>query len=151
MSVIAWDGKMLAADRMGSNAELSFTCTKLFVFDGVGYAICGDRASGEVLMEWHKAGADPEKWPAAHQADNERWARLVVVEDGKCSFYEREPVCIPVEDAYGAWGSGRDYAYGALYMGANAREAVLAASEWCATCGRGVDVFAVKENGLENL
>jgi len=49
------------------------------------------------------------------------------------------------EDAQYCTGSGRDIAYGALHMGANAVEAVQIVSEFMNSCGMGVDAIRLHE------
>lgn len=42
-----------------------------------------------------------------------------------------------------AWGSGRDYAMGAMARGANAKEAAEIAMRFDNGCGMGIDVVSV--------
>jgi ATP-dependent protease HslVU (ClpYQ) peptidase subunit len=49
-----------------------------------------------------------------------------------------------VEDPFMAWGSGRDFALGAMAMGATAREAVAVACRFNVYCGNGIDAFDLK-------
>lgn len=51
-------------------------------------------------------------------------------------FSENVPIC---------YGEGRDFAYGALEMGANAIKAVEVASKYCISCGMGIDVLSFEE------
>lgn len=138
MSVVAWDGKTLAADKQGTNAGYAFTVTKMRrIKRGVVVAWTGTFEYGMLLAEWYAGGAKPEEWPAFQRTDG--WTRLIVVEKGKAFVFEQEPVKQPVETPFDAWGCGRDYALGALAMGAGAAEAVLVASRFSTGCGLGVD------------
>ena len=133
MSVIAWDGNHLAADRQMTAGTRRATCSKL---RGT-IAWCGDQEEGILLADWYTAGADPEKWPAWQTNDN--FTILVVAKEGACYFYEARPREQLVMDPFFAFGSGAPYALGAMAMGATAREAVEVASRFDIYCGMGVD------------
>jgi hypothetical protein len=139
MTVIAWDGRTLAADKMACCGDTAVTCTKIRRVDEKLFAWCGGRGEGMALVEWYLAGADKDKYPEFQKSDD--WARLVVATASGVVFYEKVPEPQPCEDPYGAWGSGREVALGALAMGADARHAVEIASTHVHTCGLGVDVF----------
>ena len=144
MTVIAWDGRSIAADKRAVNNALAVTTTKIrrVVIDGadVILAWAGDQGSGQAMAAWYAAGADPAKFPEC-QKDDELWARLIVADSAGAKFYERQPVAIQVEDGFAAWGSGRDFAMVALHLGKTPREAVEIASLFSLGCGNGVDSF----------
>jgi hypothetical protein len=51
---------------------------------------------------------------------------------------------------FSAWGSGSEFAIGAMEMGATAIQAVQATSKHCVSCGFGVDFFDTRElNGAK--
>ena len=140
MTVIVWDGKTLEADRQGSVGDTTVTRSKLHHFEnGDVAASFGATDFGLMLMRWLEEGAFPEKWPAFQRTSD--WTGLVLWHAGQILEFNQEPVGIPCEDPYMAWGSGAHYALGALAMGATAAQAVEAASKHCASCGRGVDTF----------
>lgn len=151
MSVIAWDGTFLAADTGAVNGDLMSRACKIRLHDSNGaplspghptvLACTGDLGPGLLLMDWYERGANPDDWPKFQGTED--WARLVVASNGKCWTYEKYPVALPVRTSYAAFGSGRDFAMGAMWGGANARGAVEAAITWCTTCGGGVECFNV--------
>ena len=143
MSVIAWDGKTLAADRMATAGCMRKTATKIFKLEsGEVLAFSGIVEQALVLMAWFKDGQDPAKWPAFQRKDGDDWTIMVVAyEVDELFTYQQEPVAQPVEDPYMAWGEGREFAMGAMAMGANARLAVEVTSRLCVSCGQGVDAF----------
>jgi len=147
MSVVVWDGKTLAADRRSVCADMISTAQKIWVKHGVdGMTVCactGGLAEGILLTEWYHNGAIKSAWPK-FQDDKDEWCRLIVAKSGKCFFYEKQPVAIEVLDTFMAWGSGRDFAMGALAMGADARKAVVIASKYSTGCGNGVEAFDFK-------
>jgi len=139
MSVIAWDGKTVAADKQATCAGLNLTATKLRRLPHAVIAWAGEQDSGEAMAQWFVNGADPAKWPTC-QADKDLWCRLIVFHDnGTVETCERQPVFFPMEDKIMAWGSGRDYALGAMARGATAREAVEIACRFDTGCGMGID------------
>lgn len=78
VSVVAWDGKSVAADKQGTCAGLRFTTTKLRRLEGGAVlAWTGEQGPGEAVAAWYEEGADRAKWPEC-QKDKETWARLIV-------------------------------------------------------------------------
>jgi len=142
MTVIAWDGKTLAADKQTNRGDAIGTCTKIFkLHDGTVVSFCGALSKGLVLFDWYRNGCKEEEWPEFQKSDSV--TILVVVKDGKCIEYEGVSNPISCEDEFSAWGSGMEFAIGAMAMGATAVEAVEIASYHCEGCGRGVDSFDV--------
>ena len=145
MSVVAWDGKTIAADKRAMCAGAHFTTTKIRKIKRADrfpeyLAWTSDQDSGELMASWYEAGADPTAFPAC-QKDKGSWARLIVADQNGCRFYERQPVAVRVEDKFSAWGSGRDFALAAMYLGSTARQAVDVAAALSSECGNGVDYF----------
>lgn len=145
MTVIAWDGKTLAADRQVTRGDQVGSRIKLKRLEsGAIFVFAGDSDRGLVLMDWFAKGKDPANWPAFQRAES-GWVQVIIAEGGNLFEYNQEPVGIPVETPYWAWGSGASFALGALAMGATATQAVVAASKHCNTCGMGVDAFEVAQ------
>jgi hypothetical protein len=113
--------------------------------DGTILAATGSECSGALMMQWYEEGANFSNYPA-NQTDKDDWSRLVVVSpNGRVSCYEKYPVRIDVIQVPMAWGSGQDFALGALAMGADARKAVEIASQFSTDCGLGVEAFDTGE------
>lgn len=144
MTIIAWDGKTVAADKQATCSGLRFKTTKLRRIAS-GEVLCwtGEQDSGEMVARWYEAGADPAKWPDC-QKDKDSWSRLVVISPTGAKFFERQPIAVGIEDEFMAWGSGRDFALGAMRKGATAVEAVEIAMEFSEGCGLGVDHVDLK-------
>ncbi len=142
MTVIVWDGKTLAADKRASNQGTIFTVTKIRKIRGNLVGAAGDFTSCVTVLKWFEDGADETKYPEC-QKDKDRWVPLVVITpDKKILRYEGgDPVPYEIEQVYYAYGSGRDYAIGALAMGATAVQAVEAACQWDSGCGNGIDTL----------
>ena len=139
MTIIAWDGKSLAADRHMTSDGLRSECTKIYKNKDMVLAICGTLACGFELLEWYKKGKKKKDWPSFQATDD--WTTLVVAHKKKVFYLEGQPNPIEVLEPFYAWGSGRDYALGAMEMGATAKQAVEIASKFNIHCGYGVDVF----------
>lgn len=141
MTVIAWDGKTLAADKRSTNAGLITTTTKLRRVREAILAWTGDHDSGEMMARWYETDlADPAKFPEC-QKDKDGWARLIVCTTVGVFYYDRYPVAIKMEDPFMAWGSGRDFALAAMHCGRPAAEAVRIACLFENGCGNGVDAM----------
>lgn len=144
MTVIAYDGKSVAADRQSTNNGIRFTCKKLFtVEDNRGFTVLapiGDHGHGVALVAWWTAGADPEQFPAK-PADAEKAAYLAVIQPGAAvKVYQGYTVPVSLLDNIWAEGSGRDMALGAMLAGATARKAVELTCTRENGCGMGIDV-----------
>ena len=142
MSVVAWDGKTLAADRQSTNHGHKAICRKLWVVGDSAIAVTGSIAEGLAMKAWFEAGADPAEYPG-FQGDKERWCRLIVVTADALLEYEQP--CTPVpwpRDKPMAWGSGRDFALGAMTAGADAIVAVEITNSLSTETGFGVDAWS---------
>lgn len=141
MTVIAWDGRMLAADKMATNAGLNRTVTKIWKpRPGLLLAIAGDFSVAVEMREWFLAGADPKEFPSKARDDV---SSLIVVTAHGYAKYESGPYPLPFDDTHMAIGSGRDYAIAAMHLGLDAMEAVRVACLFDVNCGNGVDVLTL--------
>jgi hypothetical protein len=142
MSIVVWDGKTLAADMQATCADARFKVSKMRrLDDGTVLAWAGHQDGGLAMARWYETGADPNKLPPCQK---DEWTRLIVVQPGgKVVFYEQFGYPIEVLDCPAAWGSGRDFALGALAMGADARRAVEIACQFNINCGMGVEAIDV--------
>lgn len=147
MTVIVWDGTTLAADRQATLGELRRAITKISQEGGYFFAFAGSHSVGLLLKAWFLDGRNPAAFPGDLVRSDEHNTTLYVVDEktGKTLCFESTHHPIEVEDKQWAFGSGRDFAYGAMSMGASAKEAVLIASQHCVTCGGGVDELTLKE------
>lgn len=143
MTVIAWDGKTLAADKMACSAGYGYTVTKLHrMRDGAIVAFAGDGDGAMALLAWLNAAQNPAAYPEA-QKDNDTSA-LVVRPDGSVWSYGKTPYPQRIECARYAMGHGRDFALAAMHCGKSAREAVEVACELDVFCGNGIDTMELE-------
>ena len=142
MTVIAWDGKTLATDRMANDGSQKWESSKAWygmskekevvIITGVGLA-----SYIRELSEWYQQGMEgdvPLQKPGMAQL-------IVVKKDGlyELSYKRLRPRTTP----YSAFGDGKEIALGALAMGATASQAVNICNEHSLQCGKGVELFTL--------
>ena len=144
MTVIAWDGKTLAADKIICFGNTKGTVTKIFrVFDCL-VGTCGTLSLGLELLEWFRDGAEPKEFPASNR-DTEKYASLIVVRPGGIVWkYEMSPIPFRVEGPFCAFGCGDESALIAMELGCDARRAVELVIKYNICCGNGIDVLELK-------
>lgn len=142
MTVIAWDGRTLAADRQSECGSVKSSVRKIFrVHDGLA-GVSGNLSIGMEVLAWYEAGADPMGWPSSNRRLDEGATLTVVrMKDGKPAiyFYESSPYPFCSLDQFAARGSGAGEALVAMACGKTSVEAVLLAQQFNHTCGLGVD------------
>ncbi len=135
MTVIAWDGKALAADRRAVNCGLARTVCKIERVKGALVGMSGDHGVAAEMLKWFTSGGE---FPAKARDDI---ATLMVVDHIGVCLYTTGPEPMRVLDNHMAIGSGRDYALMAMHLGKTAKEAVELACLFEINCGNGVDVL----------
>lgn len=144
MTVIAWDGRTLAADKRSDYGGCIQMVTKIHRAGGCLVGGAGEFSFILAMVEWVRNGRDPAQFPA-HQRDKDDWQPTLVIEpDGRPALYERTPYPIRWERPFGAIGSGKQYALAAMRLGHDARMAVAVASEFCPGCGNGIDALTLE-------
>lgn len=140
MTVIAFDGRTLAADKRATDHRgKTSTTTKIHRAPGGELLACvGDASVCAELLAWFVAGAEPVAFPQSARASV---ADLYVFGPGGVLCYCAGPYPFTVECRHFAAGSGGDVAKGAMFMGADARKAVEAACSLRGDCGNGIDVL----------
>lgn len=141
MSVIAWDGKTLAADRQASCGGRITTTVKIFSHDDKLIGLIGPHESAHRLYNWILNGMNPISFPANLETDGGIPTVYVIHKSGHTVKFEDCPYPIVIKDKLWADGGGGDLALGAMAMGATAAEAVEIASKYNVHCGCGVDEF----------
>lgn len=94
------------------------------------------------MREWWKSGADPERFPAKARDDE---ATLIVITKSGIQSYATGPFPLTIEESRCAFGSGRDYAEAAMYLGRRAHEAVAVACVFQTDCGNGIDLLELAQ------
>ena len=141
MTVIAWDGTTLAADKMTSFGGLHGTTTKLHRIGSLLVGGCGNTAMIQEMLTWIKNGRQVDKFPERQRDPQECTSIMVISEDSVILQYENTPYPLVIQNPYWAIGSGRDFAMASMFLGKTALEAVEVASTLCNDCGNGIDVM----------
>lgn len=154
MTVIAWDGRTLAADKQVSASGIVYKADKLYKFSinedgvmteylaaGIGYL----DASSE-LLEWCKRGFKYHDFPATLgtvASQSYAGSLFVVNKHGYWRHFHNSP-CVPEQNGRYAAGSGAMAAMAILEDGGSATKAVEIACKVCEGCGMGVDSLEFK-------
>lgn len=147
MTVIAWDGKTMAADKRtnwGGLGSITVKIHRVYRAQSDDYVLAGcagNTAQIAELLYWLSAGAKPETFPAAQRDLKECVSMLMVLPDGTLCQYENTAFPIPILDKQWAIGSGRDFALAAMHLGRTAAEAVGVACHFDSYCGNGIDTL----------
>lgn len=141
MSVIAWDGETLAADRRFLfSGTLIRTGPKISRVNNCLVGYTGSIDAGECLLHWFRSGKEPEKFPEI-QKDEQNAQLLVITPSKSIMIFERTPHPTILDNQHFAIGRGQDFAMAAMYLGKTAEEAVAVACALDSTCGNGIDVL----------
>jgi hypothetical protein len=148
MTTIAWDGRFLAADTrttLGDSSIVQSVCHKLIATEYGAYASTGRIGAAHLrrLIEWWEDGRgnpDPRDMPLHGYGDAASAGNFIVITTGAGG---RQALMLSYLVPYGlplgapqGWGSGGDYAMGAMKTGASAMRAVAVAAE-CDACTGG--------------
>ncbi len=147
MTVIAWDGITLAADKRACLGAMVGTVTKIRRIGDLIVGGAGEPAFIGAMMAWIEGGRDQETFPKQQQ-DKDDWSPILVIEpDGTPSIYERTAFPVRNEQKHIAIGSGREFARAAMYLGCDARKAVEVAIALDCGCGNGIDTLTMAPDG----
>lgn len=142
MTVIAYDGKTLAADRLMTVSGLKVRVRKIFRIRGHLVGSCGDVDRGNDLIEWFRAGGIRGDYPRYDKDDGA--SLLVVAPDGEILEYDKSPNPMKIYEKFYAIGSGKACAMSAMACGADAKKAVSIANRYDGRCGLGCDSLEFK-------
>ncbi len=141
MTVIAWDGKTLAADKQCTNAGHPMVVTKIHRMpDGI-LGFIGNGGHASALLQWFQNGCIRENWP--NKIGDDTAGVVFITNGGEVRGYSGDdgPHYIIYENKFIAFGAGRDYALAAMHLGKTAREAVELACLLDTSCGMGIDAL----------
>ena len=141
MTVIAYDGRTLAADRRRLASDSDVLCEpgrKVSIAEGGAIATVGAAMSGEA-----KANVIADLVAGKTDGLDDRVTGMALLEDGTAWLVNRGGA-LEITQPH-AMGSGHEAARAAMIMGADAKRAVEVASELVVTCGDGVDTYTPGE------
>lgn len=142
MTVIAWDGKTLAADKRATGDGMANAVTKIKRVGKCLVATTGSLPDGMALLDWYARGAKPADYPSGGM----KAVLIVITADKKILEYNGgHPY--EIEDPYYAMGSGRAFATMAMRLGKTAEEAVKLTCEFDVSCGNGIDILEHAKRG----
>jgi hypothetical protein len=141
MTIIAYDGKTLAADKQCLHGNTRSSVTKIFRVGSELVGVSGCLPDGMELLEWFRAGATPSAFPSASRSRDGGAALLVIGADGRARKYEVGPTPFYFDERQVAAGCGDEAALVAMACGKNAREAVEMAIRFNYGCGLGIDTL----------
>lgn len=148
MTVIVWDGKILAADKQFSWGPVKHQTTKLYIANGIAFGASGDAPLCESLIVWFQNGASDKDLPTSKDETDEA-CLLVIKPEGAYFYFSGGATPIPIEDTPIVLGTGRQVALGAMHAGANAIEAVRATNAIHSSCGMGIDFIDMSTHPIE--
>ena len=142
MTVIVWDGKTLATDRMANDGSQKWESSKAWYSKNKDNEVCIVSGVGllsyiKQLSDWYLKGMQEPVPTIPHGM-----AQLVVVKaDGLYELHynkliKRNPPC--------AFGDAKDMAMGALGMGATSQQAVEVCNNNALQCGKGVELYTLQ-------
>lgn len=145
MTTVAWDGKVLAADRLFISGEIKHYGAKVWrLKDGALFAGAGQ---GDVVisvrqwLEEHGAESVITGKNAPRCGTDCNVSTLTVLPGGRLYHSHDRCVGVPVTLPFFAIGAGREFAFMAMHLGKSAVQAVLLAQELSPSSGGGVDWF----------
>ena len=142
MTIIAWDGRIIAADGLVSAGGVitSRNHKKLLVEDNRIFGLAGGLGFMPHLVHWYKNGAKPGEAPK-----DTDWT-FIVLEGGGVARCASNT--FPYMDSYDppwAWGSLWCVAYGAMLAGKTAVEAVEIMCRTDTECGGEIQAVNIDE------
>jgi len=123
MTIIVWRNGVIASDSQMTNENISSKTKKLFRIKNMAIGFAGDVVDGLKLVEFLRS--KDEQPPPTLSDDFE--ALAMDLRTGKCTYYEKQLIPIPITDKFEAIGTGDELAIGAMEFGATAIEAVRVA------------------------
>lgn len=143
MTIVAWDGETLAADRRTCvGIYKAASVTKIFRVPGGLVGISGLLSVGLQIKDWILNEGKPEDYPDVGE-DNE--ATVLWIRPKKILLMSDSPTPVALETPHFAIGSGSEYALAAMHLGCTAREAVDVACDLDVGCGNGVDILTLED------
>ena len=144
MTVIVFDGATCAVDSGAAADTTMLRVRKFWIRDDELITGAGETSHVVAMAEWYLAGAKVEEFPPIVLV--KRDAELVIIDSRGVRRYEASPYAVDHGLTKCAFGGGRDFAYGALAMGASATEAAGIACMFSPMCAEPIHTF-VWDNG----
>lgn len=142
MTVIAFDGRTLAADKQAGDSYVKCgKTTKIRKVRGHLVGCSGESAMAREFLHWFEAGADVATFPQVLREKEPVITVMVITPERKIHTYHNTPFPVEWDNAVHAIGSGREAALAVMTLGYDAEKAVQIASVVCNGCGNGIDTL----------
>lgn len=156
MTTIATDGTTICADslRTFGNERCLAPSVKIEVAqypmkgEPVIYARTEHNGFSRAAIEWHRIGAHPSDCPKGGEGDS--WTLIVIDKHGLRQYTADNPYGEDVPYPH-AWGSGCEYAMGAMLAGASAEKGIEIASRLNIYTGGPIQVIDIAQTLGVNL
>ncbi len=146
MTVIAWDGKVLATDTQCMLGNAKYQAPKAWYKSVRGQACIISGVGTLRSIHRHKDWLiDNYGVPFPYADLHHHYYQLILVDSEGLSRYEGTPHPIKHGGNACAFGDASDFAYGALAMGATAVEAVRVAMNYSNKCGGNIESFSLEK------
>lgn len=149
MTTICWDGKTMAADRQSTTSGMRHQSPRAKIHQGTYHGMpalfagAGTVVYSAAVLEWLLLGMPDERKPEM-PGNPDSFTVFVATEEGVFLYVDSlRPV--PLGQIKWAIGSGGEYAFGAMAVGANAKKAVEIACAFDVNSGMGVDVLTLRK------
>jgi hypothetical protein len=145
MTTIAFKDGILCSDRQATAGAARKLCEKLWVVRGhdIAVAVTGSLSGGIRFLEWWKDGKNKNgDW----SLDDDTEVVVLHLDTGKIEAYDSNMVPMPVLSKFDAWGSGADFAIGAMEAGVDAVRAVEIAAKHDTGTGSGMAVINLNKD-----
>ena len=144
MTVVAFDGRYVAADRMISNdSGMHGTSRKINVWKDEVLVTTGAADHGEALLIWYKDGKKPDAFP--RETHNKDASLYIFKLNAPVMCFQCWPAPVIFTMTEFAAGCGTEVARTAMYLGRDAREAAKITCELNVYCGGGIDYVDLVE------
>ena len=147
MTIVVWDGKTLAADKMAMRGEKKcYSTTKIArLDDGRLFGYSGYLTHQQLVFDWINSGAKPSDWPKDDFIIDPDYQAIVVNLDGTFLSYDdsgKFPMLF--EEKCHAIGSGSVVAFALFEVDRDAVECVEIANKIMDGCGNGIDTLTLE-------
>jgi hypothetical protein len=144
MTVIAWDGHTLAADRRSTSGQTVQAVTKIHRYGKELLAVCGNFSVGQEMLAWYRGGALPDQFPASNRSLDQGAALIVIQPNGDVQKFESGPYPFRIEGGFAAFGCADQAALAVMALGFSAKRAVEIACMFNNGCGDGIDTLELE-------
>ena len=141
MTIVVWDGTTLATDAAATDGNNLWETEKAWEWNGYILSGAGPLQTILQMRDWFQSGAPQNKFPAVQLTP--QFCHFLVVSYAGLQRYEQGHLPADHGRYSCAFGDGKDFAYGAMAMGADAGQAVEVANKYSPHCGLGVKLYTL--------